>query len=90
MLESKLKELQANFQGSDAWSNHAGARHVPVVQTLIVLPVCSLQPPNRTFSFPDRKILLRMLPVADGKLVTGQNPASSEKTAQLTLEALAA
>lgn len=38
MLESKLRELKANYKGSDAWSDHAGAQHVlVVVRTLLFL-----------------------------------------------------
>jgi len=49
LLESKLKELQADFKHGDAWANFA---------------------------------------VTDGKLITGQNPTSSERAAELTVAAL--
>lgn len=104
LLEDKLKECGADYAAGPDWAPHAGGRAGrggvgPLVWQAcrgrahpLCCGSCSALPPALLPDLPSPPAclpLLRSATVADGKLITGQNPTSSKRVAELVAEAVA-
>lgn len=96
LLEDRMKECGGDYTAGEDWAPHAGAGGRSRSHA------CTLLRPSPTLASPCPCTLARppiLTPllhtpspppaVADGQLITGQNPGSSKRVAELVIEAVA-